>query len=156
MTTRKKERIKRACDYKKFLIDNESFYDWDYTSVLYIMSFQLKRLASEIKRHQHSLYWERDYRRILQTVGLIDKLVTEDYSRYVDNFLERHPDYLDDIFIKRKSSKPGIAEVWSPNPDAEDLNKRYKYNRDRDNAERESDWNLLWKILNKHMRSWWD
>jgi len=149
--------------------------DWDDHYIWEILKTKLRNQAKHIGKNGHHVNAERDAERMMLCVRLIDKIQIEYYqSEYIDycidkfhwDDIEDKPDYvqlriekisdnLQDYFYKYPltyidvMTRPREKLIFG-----NDSNKRIAMNIAHINADRAQ--TLLFKILNKHITSWWD
>jgi hypothetical protein len=149
--------------------------DWDDHYIWEILKTKLQNQAEYIGGNGHHVNAERDAERMMLCVRLIDKIQSEYYQSEcmdycIDEFhwdnIEDKPDYVQlriekisdnfqDYFDKYKLT---YIDVMTRPKDklifGNDSNKRIAMNMAHINADRAQ--TLLFKILNKHITSWWD
>lgn len=84
----KKKRLK---EYRKLLMSNK-FWDWDFTSILYVERLQMLRVAkaisTDIYRHEG---WEEDVKWINLAVKILDLYLNDTWWSVVEGEVVIHP-----------------------------------------------------------------
>lgn len=130
--------IKNVFVYRKALWNT---YNFDYSGSLYFMREHLKQLEKCI-RNGHHLHGEKQADKVKICVLLLDRILdsTDQYN-------------LDNIGVDFSTKK--FKLVHTPkNSEHPRYNTKTYWQVTK--AKEEQDWKLLMKLLDKHMRGWWD
>jgi hypothetical protein len=133
--------------------------DWDYRYAVDLFKFQLLRLADHIEEHNRYVHNENDVDRIRLVCRLMTKVYDEEYATEYQDILEKMygEDVLNCKFEKIEGTDSSRMfwkyEGWE---NAEDV-KKTKYalfEMSREKQERAH--RLLWQLIEKDIRKWWD
>lgn len=115
-------------------------YNFDYSGILYAMRDQLNNMEEPI-RNGHHLYAERTAKQIKTCRLLIDRILNWDGQYSFDNY---------DIDFSNKRCKITKTPKYSEAPRDSNLQCKILVGKE------EQDFQLLMKLMTKHMRSFWD
>jgi len=133
--------------------------DWDYRYAIDLFKFQLLRLADYIEEHNRYVHNENDVDRIRLVCRLMTKVYDEEYATEYQDILEKMygEDVLNCKFEKVEGTDSSRMfweyESWE---NAEDVKKTkdtlFKMSQER----QERAHRLLWQLIEKDIRKWWD
>lgn len=118
-----------------------NLFDWDYVYALEVFKFQLKNLADFLDSDK--AYTEKaryNAQRIRTVIRLMDKVYNEEYGMEYMGVLDE---------------KYGFKRGFSDNV-SDEYNKDMKKLMQESNAKQEKAHKLLWKLIEKDIRGWWD
>ena len=112
--------------------------DWDSNYILYLLRYKLDRMQKEFQKGQH-VGCEIEAQQMRRCIRLIDRITKDEYF---DELLDYKNTY-----------------IYGNQEDEKDLEKhlercRLDYLKAEEMAQR--DWDVLFSILHKKMRRWWD
>lgn len=110
---------------------------WDYSGCYLVLKDNLTYLSNSIDKYGHHLHKDKDVKKIRVCIKLIDRLLEDDYLK-MDLIPESNLfncDFIPQYFLPKGKFK-GLNKI------GENIKKQ-----DRE---------LLFKMLNKHLHSWWD
>lgn len=110
---------------------------WDYHGTLLFMRDNLKYLSDSIEKHGCHLNKGKQVKDIRICVNLLERLLKDDYMISKHNFILNRDDVFQSHFIPK---------YFLPKGDCHKLT----------NGIQKYDQELLFKLLNKHIRTWWD
>jgi hypothetical protein len=131
-------------------------YDWDYQYSVDIFMYSLERLANNLDSDKaYSVNATRDAKQIRRVLNLMKKVYNEDFSHecydklkalYGDNVLD---------FCTNRSVRGAFYEyeTWS---NAAEINEVYKKLIHESHEKQEKAHALVWRLINNHIRYWWD
>jgi hypothetical protein len=157
-------RIKRIIEWLPVLWRTE---DWDSSFTLDIWAYSLKRLKRGVLDEGHHVVTKTKVRNMQTAIGLLERL--RDKHTYADKHLEAfnkkwgEPNYYFKE-VKGTKGKPGGPYYSMENSVTEGLTPKQlkRYNKEFSEVFKLEDYHynqdidLLFKILKKHMRAWWD
>ena len=130
-------------------------YDFDYRYVLDVFKFQLLKSAKFFES-PNSVCLNSNYRamRIRTVIKLLDKVYNEEYAcEYQDQIREKYGNYSYqminneyNIVWERGYTEEILAEI--------EIEKKYLFNKSKEKQEKAH--KLLWKMIEKDIRDWWD
>lgn len=138
-------------------------FDFDYNYSLDVFKFQLEKQArfldSKKSRTQSSSYKSK---RIKTVIKLMDKVYNEEYAMEYQKILKEKygKDVLDVEFVKSKSSS--ISKLYEMVPKYKSRSDSKKIEKEKDNLfkkgleKQEKAHKILWKLIEKDIRTWWD
>jgi len=131
-------KIKRLFDYSKVIWGT---VDWDYSSIFTLLQYSIQRTRISMKagycKHDKS-----KLRKMRVCELLIERILNDDYHKSIR-----------DIEMVFGEQKNGIGKITFKYK-----NGKEKFDRDSKIAQdlKEHDYDLLFKIVRKHIRTWWD
>lgn len=147
-------------------------FDWDYRYSIEVFKFQLQKQAEFLESDMaHTLDAKIRASRIRTIIRLMDKVYEEEYAcEYQDELTKRYGNR-SYKFVKiegRRSYNPisekdedlyEMIEVWEKNYSEEELKEIKEveselFKKSIDKQERAH--RLLWKLIEKDIRGWWD
>jgi len=132
--------------------------DWDYRYAIDLFQFQLSRIADYIETHDRHTLCEHDVKRIRLVCRLMTKVYDEEYAmKYMDIMKERYGD--DILKINFEDSVNGLSRMtmeYEKRENAEEIKRTFHELRDRSDAQQERAHRLLWQLIEKDIRRWWD
>ena len=115
---------------------------WDYAGTYLVLRDNLKYLSDSIEKYGNHLNKGHDIKRMRICIHLIDRLVEDDYYKIDYVFDEKSSDFFNfKVVFKYDLPKAGKGS-HSGHMQAERLKKQ--------------DQDMLFSILNKYIRHWWD
>lgn len=135
--------------------------NWDYWFIYVILRHKLHLMEQNIRRYGHHTTSDKDADKIKVCVLLLDRLINDDYHENVYyQYYKRwgHPEMVFQEFTK--NSKLGELLFRYPNVKNEEDDKlrhaQYLSKGQLSEALKKQDLDLLFKIMNKHIQTWWD
>lgn len=130
-------------------------YDFDYRYALDVFKFQLLKSAKFFESPK-SVCLNANYRamRIRTVIKLLDKVYDEDYAcEWQQQIQEKYGNYS----YQMVNNKYSI--VWERGYTEEilfeiEIEKKYLFNKSKEKQEKAH--KLLWKMIEKDIRDWWD
>jgi hypothetical protein len=116
-------------------------YNFDYSGILYAIRDQLTNMEDPI-RNGHHLYALRTAKQIKTCRLLIDRILGFDEQYLFDHY--------DIDFSSNRSCKITKIPKYSQAPRESNLQRKILVGKEQ------QDWDLLFKILHKHGRDFWD
>lgn len=144
-------KFKRAISFFIFGWNN---YDFDWVYLLEAIQFKLKRLEKEILKGYNA-----DPKKELQSIRiclkLIHQIITNPYDCHHKLHLKRWGcEYSPDVHKSLPFEVYTCAKVTHENRDEYVADFREAY--DKDDARRQKDIDLLFKVMAKYIQYWWD
>jgi len=133
--------------------------DWDYQYAVDLFQFQLLRLADYIEEHNRYVMCENDVDRIRLVCRLMTKVYDEEYAAEYQDILEKMygKDVLNCKFEKIEGTDSSRMfweyEGWE---NAEDVKKTKDALFQMSQEKQERAHRLLWQLIEKDIRKWWD
>lgn len=134
---------------------------WDHQFIYAVLRHKL-HLTEQLIRHQgHHLYHVKDADKIKICINLLDRLMKDEYH---ETAFKAHEKKWGEMKINFKDSinYPGMHEAVITHPnvktDKDKITERkdFKIASNHEAALRENDLDLLFKMMRKHIQSWWD
>lgn len=144
---------RRSFDYAKHAWGG---YDWDYQYSVDMFMYSLERLANNLESdNAYNDNAIRDARQIRRVLNLMKKVYNEDFAHecydklkalYGDNVLD---------FCTNRSARDTFYEyeTW---PNAAEIDEVYKKLIHESYEKQEKAHALVWRLINNHIRYWWD
>ena len=133
--------------------------DWDYYFLYIILHTKLSHMEKYIRKHGHHIGCERDADNIKVAVSLLDRLIKDDH---LDNAMKQHREKWGRMkfnFIDIDGNGSRLETTYGKAKTEEDRKKAEKeFRRCAKHSEYmlERDLDLLFKVMRKHIRHWWD
>ena len=146
--------LKRWFSYYKIL---RKVYDFDYSSILMVEKYQIKRVRDSIIKYQNHVNWKQDVRWMNIAIKLLE-IVEENGCAVPSQTIEvndilkiHHIDYKMPVYVNTRNasrfiSKYAIDKLENPRIGV----------LITDNLRIEKAWYLYNKIRYNHLRDWWD
>jgi hypothetical protein len=132
--------------------------DWDYRYAIDLFQFQLLRMADCIEKYGNHTHSEHDAKRIRLVCRLMTKVYDEEYAmEHMDIMKERYGD--DILKINFEDSGNGLSRMtmaYEKREDSEEIKRTFHELRDCSDAQQERAHRLLWQLIEKDIRRWWD
>lgn len=137
-------------------------HDWDHYYLYEIIYLKLKRMEAYWKKYAMGLQSQKQLKNITKAKALVERLLNDSYSFYHDELdvkwgmlelLFDEPRMVKGIMLTR--SHFTHKNVKTPEQQ-EQYQKEWKVATDKDSAQRRQDKDMFFKILEKHIDSWWD
>lgn len=147
------KKLKRLIDFIPVIWKSE---DYDYRYALDIFKFQLLRLADYIESQERYVGYEKDVARIRLVCRLMTKVYDEEYTTQYQDILKAM--YGDEV-LNFKEDERGYStlayeyEKWD-NAEEIDQIKSELFQMSKEKQERAH--RLLWQLIEKDIRKWWD
>ena len=132
--------------------------DYDYRYALDIFKFQLLRLADYIESQDRYVGNKNDVARIRTVCRLMDKVYDEEYAMQYQDILEAM--YGDNVlnfnFEENEKGNYNMTYEYEKWDNAEEIDqiKSELFQMSREKQERAH--RLLWQLIEKDIRNWWD
>lgn len=132
--------------------------DYDYRYALDIFKFQLLRLADYIESQERYVGYEKDVARIRTVCRLMDKVYDEEYATQYQDILEAM--YGDNVlnfnFEENEKGNYNMTYEYEKWDNAEEIDqiKSELFQMSKEKQERAH--RLLWQLIEKDIRKWWD
>jgi hypothetical protein len=136
--------------------------DWDWSTVLEILDFKLRRLQIHLYEHDQHVNSQKYVKQIEEVRCLLDRILADNYVLVAEAVIEpvygklrcyfsESSDETDNrgsrvLLLRDKQSFKNYAEI-----EKYERKIHAKYNR-----KRESDWKALFRQLERNLRNWWD
>lgn len=148
-------------------------WDFDAQTIYDVLLLKLKRLKESFD-HEGHLCWQNpgdvDYYRmeaLIRAIELCDKLANRDDYDYIDGLMEAHDEKWGELKTNMSEPSPEdhkdgyiVFRCWRAKAvtkeEKELERKEYVSIMSTQYAARESDTEEFFKILNKHIKGWWD
>jgi hypothetical protein len=150
------QRVKRLIEFIPIVWKGA---DWDYRYAIDLFKFQLLRTADYIERHNRYVHNENDVDRIRLVCRLMTKVYDEEYATEYQDILEKMygENVLNCKFEKIEGTDSSRMfweyESWENAKDIEKT-KDALFEISRERQERAH--RLLWQLIEKDIRRWWD
>ena len=155
---RKKLDKKRLKKYSKFLRKN---YEWDYTYIIDLLRYKIKRVRKYIKKHdiieRQSL--DKIVSQMTETEQLLERVVSYDYSADLEReFIEK---FGGKIRYKTKFKKNHVLEIEHDYSEInenqiEEAKKEFAQILDREFELRKADLKKAFELMTENIWGWWD
>lgn len=136
-------------------------FDFDYHYSLEVFKFQLKKQAQFLEsKKSYTQSAPYNAQRIRTVLKLMDKVYDEEYALEYQKILQEKygEDILDIKFVDCKS-KPTLYEMvykYESRPDAKKIEAEKSKLFKESHEKQEKAHKILWKLIEKDIRSWWD
>lgn len=128
--------------------------DYDYAHLLGLMKFKISRMRKHIAEHSNHANAEKDVKRMRLAELLIGRILASDYGlgehdKLCEKWgpLEFYPsEYGGSVLRHAKETPENKALI------AEDVRRMV----DTSAQQEEQDWDMLFSVLRKYLRHWWD
>lgn len=133
--------------------------DWDYRYAVSLFKFQLLRIANYIEKNDNYVNNKNDVNRIRLVCRLMDKVYNEEYATEYQDILEEMygEDVLNCKFEKIEGTDSSRMfweyESWE---NADEINKIKNDLFSMCQKRQERAHRLLWQMIEKDIRKWWD
>lgn len=127
--------------------------DYDYSSILKLMQFKIRRLNKHIEKHGHSLNSEKHCRRMWIADQLLTRILAGDYGLLEH---ERLCDKWGDMVFVKGIHGTELKHAKETPENREELNADVRRVMQSALDQEEADWKAFWEYLSKYMRTWWD
>lgn len=146
--------LKRWFSYYKIL---RKVYDFDYSSILIVEKYQIKRVRDSIIKYQHHVDWKQDVRWMNIAIKLLE-IVEENGCAVTGQTIEvndilkiHHIDYQLPVYVNVRNASRFINKYAISKLEEPKIGVLIK-----DNLRIEKAWYLYNKIRYNHLRDWWD
>ena len=135
--------------------------NWDHIFIYQILRHKLHLTEQLIRNHGHHVNHIEDANKIKTCVLLLDRLIKDDYhdNVYKEHYKKwGHPE----MVFTDSTDYPdcSVVNIKYPNvrskEDREKENKSFKLNIEKEQKMKDQDLDLLFKLMRKHIQSWWD
>lgn len=136
--------------------------DFDYIFIFRILKFKLEQMEKRFRECDYTMDSQKNAREIKQCIKILNRIINQDYcniafmfhdKKWGNLFMELH-----DSEIEDDESHPLVLhreKVRNLN-DQEEEKKEFRRCMDQENYLENQDIEYLFKIINKHIRKWWD
>ena len=134
---------------------------WDHQNIYTVLRHKLHLTERLIRHHGHHLYHLKDADKIKICVNLLDRLINDEYHEMAFKNHEKKWGEMQ-LNFKDAADYPGMHEAVITHPnvktDEDKKAERKEFRRcSKHEADlREKDLDLLFKMMRKHIQSWWD
>jgi len=134
---------------------------WDHQYIYGVLRHKLYLTEQLIRHHGYHVYHTKDADKIKVCVDLLDRLIKDEYHEMAFKSHEKKWGRMK-LNFKDSINSPGVklAVITHPNvkTDKDKINERkdFKIASQRETELREQDLDLLFKMMRKHIQSWWD
>lgn len=126
---------------------------WDHYFIYVNLHYKLK-LTEKVIRNGHHLYRNKTADKIKICILILDRLIKDNY---LDNALEKHNEKWGEGEFQFKNNEFHIKYENIKNKDDEQKQQKdFRAAVKHQNYLREQDLDILFKLLRKHIQSWWD
>lgn len=133
--------------------------DWDYRYALDLFQFQLSRLADYIEKNDRYVGNKNDVARIRTVCRLMTKVYDEEYAmEYMDVLEKKYGKGIMDCEFK-KNKETGHSTMmykYENREDAEEIEKTHSKLLHESHKKQERAHRILWQLIEKDIRGWWD
>jgi hypothetical protein len=132
-------------------------YDFDYTSLFIVMKHQLRNIYKSIYvDNNHHVVIRSHKRALIVCINLCDRLARSDYIGKYD--YDKFPTSMEIVCCASESEcqHEDKARYKLVNHYSESMERLKKYQLDRIWNREKYDQDMLFKLLNKYIRCWWD
>jgi len=138
-------------------------YSWDCNSLYFMIYLKTKSLIDYSRKYAH-LCWNskedgKEFRKLKIASELAKRLWESDYNRNQNIHIEKWGD-LQWESIKKENSNFSTLNLYRKNANTEELNKQewkeHTIAIKADEQQRNNEKRYLYKLLEKHLESWWD
>jgi len=133
---------------------------WDHYFIYPILHKKLSVMENHFREDGHHVYHEKDADKIRVCVLLLKRIMDDDY---MENAFKKHDEKWGDsemMFVPTENSELSEMKINYENiitdKDKEQERKDFKYAMEKEEYPRKQDIDLLFKMMSKHIRSWWD
>lgn len=146
-TKRLLQRIRRIWEYIQLAWYDD---DWDYSYTLKILKYKLIRQKRELERNPNYVGVEKDIKDLTICINLLTRILEDDY------LTEDDIEHFTNWWVNRKEVE--LDDGWTRVEFKIDPAHERKSNQinSRIESQKKLDWDLLFKLLHKHMKSWWN
>lgn len=135
--------------------------NWDYWFIYKILHKKLDLMEKHIRKHDNHTCAQADADNIKKCVLLLDRLIADKYHESAFKNHERKWGESDMIFTKSKEDpEMKKLDIIYPNvtsTEDEKLEKKdFKRAMNHEEYLKEQDINMLFNLMKKHIRTWWD
>jgi len=157
---RKKAFKERLQAYAGFLSDD---CDYDWSSILEILSFKLRRMSNAIGKHGCSMDRKKTAKSIQEVTRLLDKILNYDYHE--DVFKDHYKKYGHPKMVTGKPNKNDKGKVTSypmdfiyknGKPATEEMHEESRILYKQENDLIQADIDAAFIMIGKRLREWWD
>lgn len=147
---------RRSFDYAKHAWGG---YDWDYRYSVDMFMFSLERLANNLESNKaYSVNAARDAKQIRRVLNLMKQVYDEDFAcAWQDKLKELYGDTVIDFRTEPNTNGTHRLlceyETW---PNAAEIEIVKNWLVDKCNKKQEKAHALVWRLVNNHIRYWWD
>lgn len=134
---------------------------WDHQFIYAVLRHKLHLTEQLIRHHGHHLYHVKDADKIKVCVDLLDRLMKDEYHEMAFKDHEKKWGEME-LNFKDAADHPGMHEAVITHPnvktdeDKKAERKDFKIASEHEAALRENDLDFLFKMMRKHIQSWWD
>jgi hypothetical protein len=133
--------------------------DFDYRYAIDLFQFQLSRLADYIEKNDRYVGSENDVARIRLVCRLMTKVYDEEYAmEYMDTLEKKYGKGIMDWEFK-KNEETGHSTMmykYENREDAGEIEKTHSKLLHESHKKQERAHRLLWQLIEKDIRKWWD
>lgn len=148
-------KLKRLIDFIPVIWKGD---DWDYRYAVDLFKFQLLRLADYIESQERYVGYEKDVARIRTVCRLMTKVYDEEYATQYQDILKAM--YGDEVLnFTFKENERGYLksayeyEKWDNAKEIDQI-KDELFQMSQEKQERAH--RILWQLIEKDIRKWWD
>jgi hypothetical protein len=134
--------------------------NWDHVFIYKILRKKLDLQEKHIRKYGHHVDNEKDADKIRVCVLLLDRLLKDEY--YDNVYRNFHKKWGHGEFRTEKVEGSDLYELHidyesaKTKADIEQCNKEHRMLLNKENELRTQDINYLFKMMSKHIQSWWD
>jgi len=138
-------------------------YDWDCNLMYFMMYLKMKTLIDYSRAYAH-LCWNikedgKEFRKLKIACELAKRLWESDYNTYQNNHVKKWGE-LEWEFIKNNKSNCSTLNLYRKKANTEELKQQESKENiiaiKADEQQRNNEKRYLYKLLEKHLESWWD
>lgn len=126
--------------------------DWDWGRALLMLQYKIKRMRKEIGTYGHHENPENDLKNMDEAIELLKRVTDCDYCQGdFDAHMAKWNK--NGEWFKTVETEDGR---WIQAPRSEEEHAEFKVLCDKMTKAEEDDWNVLWSLLSRELRNWWD
>lgn len=132
--------------------------DYDYHYAVELFQFQLERLADYIEKSNRYVGSENDVERIRMVSRLMTKVYDEEYTTEYQDILEKMygKNVLDFSFEENERSTYSMKYEYEKWDNAKEIDRIKDELFIKSKEKQEKAHRILWQLIEKDIRKWWD